>query len=74
MNLALFYRQAVFRPFEAVRQRLHARAGHNGAQPEHTLRDDAQRLERIAVFARAGYFHAGSTFEMFHSIGEISPD
>ncbi|MFM0529708.1 hypothetical protein PQR11_32540 [Paraburkholderia strydomiana] len=34
----------------------------------------AERLERIAVYARAGYFNMGYTLDMFHVIGEIAPE
>ena len=79
MNFTSLYRQAVFRPFEAARQRLHARAvrvaaQQTGTQAEYIARDDPERLERIAAYARAGYFNMGYTFEMFHVIGGISPD
>ncbi|MHB9836119.1 hypothetical protein Q8F57_014900 [Paraburkholderia terrae] len=79
MNLASFYRQAVFHPFQAARQRLQARSAHaaeerTDRQAEHSPRDAGERLERIAVYARAGYFNMGYTFEMFHVIGEIAPD
>jgi len=79
MNLASFYRQAIFHPFQAVRHRLQARSAYaaearTGPQLEHSPCDAGERLERIAVYARAGYFNMGYTFEMFHVIGEIAPD
>ncbi|BEU27229.1 hypothetical protein [Paraburkholderia terrae] len=72
MNLASFYRQAVFHPFNAVRQRWQARPV--DAAATQSPPDAGERLERIAVYARAGYFNMGYTFEMFHVIGEIAPD
>ncbi|CAG4904129.1 hypothetical protein [Paraburkholderia saeva] len=68
MNFVLRYGQALFRPFQAARNR------QKGAQAERTPLENAERLERIAVYARAGYFNMGYTFDMFHVIGEISPD
>ncbi|APA89803.1 hypothetical protein BJG93_30555 (plasmid) [Paraburkholderia sprentiae WSM5005] len=77
MKLASFYRRAVFGSFEAVRQRVdrdrrpaavRARNAHAGS------RDDPERLERIATYARAGYFNMGYTLESFHVIAEITPD
>jgi hypothetical protein len=77
MNLASFYRRAVFRRIEAVRRRVH-RERHQAAAcacNAHDMpRDDPERLERIATYARAGYFNMGYTLESFHVIVEISPD
>ncbi|ADG20449.1 hypothetical protein [Paraburkholderia atlantica] len=64
LNLASFYRRAVSGSFEAVRQRVHR---------DHP-RDDPERLERIATYARAGYFNMGYTLESFSVIAEIAPD
>ncbi|MBB5403383.1 MULTISPECIES: hypothetical protein [Paraburkholderia] len=64
MNLASFYRRAVSAAFEAVRQRVH----------RDPPRDDPERLERIATYARAGYFNMGYTLESFSVIAEIAPD
>ncbi|MBB5426833.1 uncharacterized protein YjhX (UPF0386 family) [Paraburkholderia sp. JPY158] len=64
LNLASFYRRAVSGSFEAVRQR------GDRDQP----RDDPERLERIATYARAGYFNMGYTLEAFSVIAEIAPD
>ncbi|MBB5404724.1 hypothetical protein OKW50_006786 [Paraburkholderia youngii] len=69
MNLASFYRRAVFHPFETVLQRVHRDRRHAG-----DAHDDPERLERIATYARAGYFNMGYTLESFHVIGEIPPD
>jgi len=38
----------------------------NGA-PEH------EDLERIATYARAGYFNMGYTFDMFPLVGDLPP-
>lgn len=35
------------------------------------MRDAAQRLERISVYARAGYFHMSYTYEMYPLVGEL---
>jgi hypothetical protein len=40
---------------------------------EHSHRTEAERLERVAVYARAGYFNLGYTYEMFHLAGELPP-
>ncbi|MPW22130.1 hypothetical protein GCT13_36165 [Paraburkholderia sp. CNPSo 3157] len=84
MNLAAFYRHAVFEPLEAARHRLHARPRRVAARQKETHdkdmhdrlspRDDAERLERIAAYARAGYFNMGYTLDMFYMIGEIEPE
>jgi hypothetical protein len=77
MNLASFYRWAVFRRFEAVRQRVHRGRRHDAAHARDAhdpSRDDPERLERIATYARAGYFNMGYTLESFHVIAEIAPD
>ncbi|RZF27365.1 hypothetical protein EVC45_23410 [Paraburkholderia sp. UYCP14C] len=77
MNLASFYRRAVFRPFEAVWQRVHRGRRHATARACNAnsgSRNDPERLERIATYARAGYFNMGYTLESFHVIAEISTD
>jgi hypothetical protein len=77
MNLASFYRRAVVRRFEAARQRAHRDAYHaatHACDERNRPRDDPERLERIATYARAGYFNMGYTLESFHVIAEISPD
>lgn len=40
---------------------------------EHSHRTEAERLERVAAYARAGYFNLGYTYEMFHLAGELPP-
>ncbi|HXZ07451.1 MAG TPA: hypothetical protein VEI25_05290 [Paraburkholderia sp.] len=81
LSLATFYRWAVVRPFSAFRQRADAgpeRSPAHEQEPEHdpdaARRDDPERLERIAIYARAGYFNMGYTADMFHMIGEIGPE
>ncbi|MEM5367679.1 hypothetical protein V4C53_16785 [Paraburkholderia azotifigens] len=66
---------SLLRPFDTLRQSLHAsrKPASSPAKDEHA-RDDAERLERIAVYARAGYFNMGYTLEMFHVIGEVAPE
>jgi hypothetical protein len=36
--------------------------------------DRAERLERIAMYARAGYFHIGYTLDMMQMAADIPPD
>jgi hypothetical protein len=40
---------------------------------DHSNRTEAERLERVAAYARAGYFNLGYTYEMFHLAGEMPP-
>jgi hypothetical protein len=74
MNLASLYR-----PFDSLVRSLHTRKV-LAAEHEQELHgkshasDNAERLERIAIYARAGYFNMGYTLEMFHVIGEVTPD
>ncbi|MCC8405230.1 hypothetical protein LJ655_25710 [Paraburkholderia sp. MMS20-SJTN17] len=72
MSLASLYRLAVFHPLEFVRQRAQARSA-PGAR-EHVSADDPERLERIARYARAGYFNIAVTADTCQIIGEIAPD
>ncbi|MBB5423185.1 hypothetical protein HDG40_001327 [Paraburkholderia sp. JPY158] len=72
MSLASFYRLAVLHPFEFVRQRAQSRPV--PSVPEHTCKDDPERLERIARYARAGYFNITVTSGSCQIIGEIAPD
>ncbi|MFT4067290.1 hypothetical protein [Paraburkholderia sp.] len=77
INLASICRRTVFRPFEAVRQRLHHDTERIAARSRDAYaarHDDPERLERIAIYARAGYFNMGYTLESFHVIGDIAPD
>lgn len=34
----------------------------------------AERLERIAMYAQAGYFHSACTLDMMNMVGEMPPD
>ena len=72
MSLASFYRLTVLHPFEFVRQRAQARPA--PSVPEHTCKEDPERLERIARYARAGYFNITVTSDSCQIIGEIAPD
>jgi hypothetical protein len=45
----------------------------DAATREHSTRTEAERLERVAAYARAGYFNLGYTYEMFHLAGELPP-
>jgi hypothetical protein len=36
--------------------------------------EECERLERIAMYARAGYFNMGYTLDMMQAPGEILPD
>jgi hypothetical protein len=76
MNLATFYRRIAVRPFSTFRQ--HAKGGpaHERSEkdaPHVAPCTDPERLERIANYARAGYFNMGYTLDMFQMIGEIAP-
>jgi hypothetical protein len=42
-------------------------------RPGRGQRTEAERLESIAMYARAGYFNLGYTHEMFHLAGELPP-
>ncbi|HEY3596792.1 MAG TPA: hypothetical protein VGL08_04650 [Paraburkholderia sp.] len=44
------------------------------ARRKEEIWQDADRLERIAVYARAGYFNLSYTYEMFHLMGEMPPE
>ncbi|CAB3757107.1 hypothetical protein [Paraburkholderia solisilvae] len=37
-------------------------------------RTDPERQERIAAYARAGYFNLGYTYEMFHLVAQFPPE
>lgn len=60
--------QMVARPFQAV-----ARRRRDRASVQHAIHDDPEQLERIATYARAGYFNMGYTFEMFPLVGDLPP-
>lgn len=57
------------RPFEALRRYGHERA--SVAPPPAS--EEPERMERISVYARAGYFNMGYTFEMFPLVGDLPP-
>ncbi|MFC0401298.1 hypothetical protein [Paraburkholderia rhizosphaerae] len=50
------------------------RPDNEAATGVHWSRTDAERLERIAIYARAGYFNIGYTYEMFHLAAELPPE
>jgi hypothetical protein len=68
-RLTAFSLQKAARPFQAIWRRRH--------EPESLPPDDghaeSEQLERIAVYARAGYFNMGYTFEMFPLVGDLPP-
>lgn len=66
-RLFSFSLQALARPFESARRR-------NAHEPaEERAHDEPERLERMAVYARAGYFNMGYTFDMFPLVGDLPP-
>lgn len=67
-RLTAFSLQKAARPFEAIWRRRHERAP---AQPPGA--GEPEQLERIAAYARAGYFNMGYTFEMFPLVGDLPP-
>jgi hypothetical protein len=73
-RLTAFSLQVLARPFAAARQRRHDRAAAHNAVPEQAGESgEHERLERIAVYARAGYFNMGYTPDMFPFIGDLPP-
>jgi hypothetical protein len=67
-RLTAFSLQKATRPLEAVLRRRHDRAS-----AQQTAQGEPEQLERIAVYARAGYFNMGYTFEMFPLVGDLPP-
>jgi hypothetical protein len=49
-------------------------AGGSAAPGELEAQEAGERLERIAMYARAGYFNMGYTLDMMQAPGEILPD
>lgn len=85
-DLASIFRRLLFRRSQLFREpgsaaaipvestRAVSRAdGPDESTREHSHRTEAERLERVAVYARAGYFNLGYTYEMFHLAGELPP-
>ena len=68
-KLTAFSLQMVARPFQAIRRRRH---GHESVPPDDG-HSEPEQLERIAAYARAGYFNMGYTFEMFPLVGDLPP-
>lgn len=58
-------RKALRRRFNALA--IHWRTDRRATLPVH----DAEQLERIAAYARSGYFHMGQTVDMFVYTPEI---
>lgn len=67
-RLTAFSLQRIARPIEAVLRRRHDRA-----QAQQIVQGEPEQLERIAAYARAGYFNMGYTFEMFPLVGDLPP-
>jgi hypothetical protein len=67
-RLTAFSLQKAARPFEAI---LRHRRAH--ASTQQTVQGEPEQLERIAAYARAGYFNMGYTFEMFPLVGDLPP-
>jgi len=67
-RLTAFSLQKALHPFEAVLRRRHDRVS-----AQQTVQGEPEQLERIAAYARAGYFNMGYTFEMFPLVGDLPP-
>ncbi|CAB3761350.1 hypothetical protein [Paraburkholderia humisilvae] len=70
-------RGAMLRPSEHTTGR--ANVPPDPPDDEATARDrwsrtSAERLEHIAMYARAGYFNLGYTYDMFHLAAELPPE
>jgi hypothetical protein len=88
-GLASIFRRPLFRRTQLFPQSGNAAATSNVESPGSSVRADesnesptrghasnrteAERLERVAAYARAGYFNLGYTYEMFHLAGELPP-
>ena len=60
-------------PSTAVSQAADALA-ERAALDDWNRRTDPERQERIAAYARAGYFNLGYTYEMFHLVAQFPPE
>ncbi|WP_069263954.1 hypothetical protein [Paraburkholderia nodosa] len=49
-------------------------AAPSGSEGQRERPNEAERLERIAMYARAGYFHMGCTLDTLNMTGEIPPE
>jgi hypothetical protein len=67
-SFTAFSWQGLVRSFEAKRRRVHEQASERQA-----VQHEPEQLERIAAYARAGYFNMGYTFEMFPLVGDLPP-
>ncbi|PXW28469.1 hypothetical protein [Paraburkholderia caballeronis] len=88
--LASLSRRVVARPLAFLHPRTQAAGAGGSASDERGSQDaqraardqdgesrteaQAERLERIAVYARAGYFNMGYTFDMFPFVGDLPPE
>lgn len=73
-RITAFSLQKLVRPFSGARGRSQGDAAAPAATPaDAPVASDPERLERIAVYARAGYFNMGYTFEMFPLVGDLPP-
>lgn len=73
-KITAFSLQKLVRLFSGARGRSQGDAAAPTATPAHPpIASEPERLERIAVYARAGYFNMGYTFEMFPLVGDLPP-
>lgn len=73
-RLTSFTMRVLSWPLETVRRHAHANAISREWSEESDVQPEAERLERIAMYARAGYFNTGYTSGMYPSAGELPPD
>lgn len=66
-RLTAYSIQKLARPFEALRRRANER------RVEPHVDREPEEFERVAAYARAGYFNMGYTFEMFPRGGDLPP-
>jgi hypothetical protein len=64
---------AVVPSVESRSSSLRTDGSNDSSTHEHSHGTEAERLERVAAYARAGYFNLGYTYEMFHLAGELPP-
>lgn len=79
MSPTSFYHRAILQPLRAARAQIRTGFAHvatrneTAPEPRESCRE-AERLERIATYARAGYFNLGCSCELLHAIGGIAPE
>jgi len=61
-------------PVERRHRRREAAAASGPPAGDGRAAAEAERLERISVYARAGYFHMGYTFDMYPLVGDLPPE